>query len=184
MVHIKRPLPVFLFFILLGCSPTVRSESNVPIPTARPRLNFVEDTAPSESQILSKSVYEGWQDEPRGQLEDWEDLEGYRSDVCLKVRTGLLAQNGDDFSDDSTFEKRVKLFVDDLESEHLRAFSTSIELINVGDKDGNVLIRGVMPRAICGRYDLKPGVHEVLFQFRQTSGDILEYRWQFELTKG
>jgi hypothetical protein len=185
MVNIKRLSPVFLLLFLLSCSPGITSESNAPIPTARPRPDFVLETAPSESQVLPVSLYEAQRSFPGLLADQWDDIDGYDSSVCLKVETGSLAQEGDDFRDDSdsTMKNRVTMIIDDMEAQATYVAGILLQRINVVDGDGQPVKMGVEPRLICSIVVLEPGVHEVLFQFRQTSGDILEYRWHFELTR-
>jgi hypothetical protein len=186
MLKVRKLFPISLFFILLGCSPGITSELNAPIPTARPRPDFVLETAPAESQVLPVSLYEAQRSFPGLPADQWDDIDGYDSSVCLKVETGSLAQKGDDFRDDSdsTMKNRVTMIIDDMEAQATYVGGILLQRINVLDIDGQPVMMGVEPRLICGLVVLEPGVHEVLFQFRQTSGDILEYTWHFELTRG
>jgi len=186
MTNLKKLICLFFLFALSSCSPNSVRETATPLPIViEPRPDFVLETAPSETQILPISLFEAKASEPGGLLADqWEDLDGYDSSVCLKTGTGLLAQIGDDFRDNSTMIPRVTMMVDDVETNVIGVNGILLQSINVGDADGNILMWGAAPKLICGYFLLESGVHEVLFQFRQTSGDVLEYRWQFGLTRG
>ncbi len=186
MTNLKRVISlIFLFAISISsCSPNSVRQTATPQPTIiEPRPDFVLETAPSETQVLPISLFEAKASEPGGlSADEWENIDGYNSDVCLKTDTILLAQKGDNFRNDSMVP-RITMIVDGVEAKAISVNGILLQSIHALDTDGNIIKWGVEPRLICGSFVLEPGVHEVLFQFRQTSGDILEYRWQFGLTE-
>ena len=108
---------------------------------------------------------------------------GYRSEVCLELEPGGLAQVGDDFSEFETFVARTTLSVDNIVLTEVEGGHINLTATNVVDKKGEILIRGVGSAFICGQVVLDAGLHNVRFEFEQTSGDIQTYTWQFELTE-
>lgn len=182
MTRTKKLWILLLLPIFSSCSINDSGEFNTPLPTIEPRPAFIIETAPTESQILPISLFEASVGEPRGQLDVWHDIDGYQSDVCLKIETVLLAQDGDNFLNESKVEDRITLLVDGEKPSHIMVMSAAIDGLRIVDAEGQILKMGVEPRAICSAVNLQVGRHDVLFQFRQTSGDVLEYRWQFGLT--
>jgi hypothetical protein len=77
-----------------------------------------------------------------------ENIDGHNSTVCLSVNSGSLAQKGDDFTDLRKFEQGITMEVDDLSPKFVFAMPANLELINVGDIDGNIFIRGIGPKII------------------------------------
>lgn len=184
--HIKR-LIILLVLGLSSCMPNTASNMPTPLPIIQERPNFVLDVAPREGLILTTSMFEAIPYR-KGEiaidemlLTEFENISAYKSLVCLKVDN--IAEIGDDFTEPSEIVSRVAMYIDDLEIENIYAGSLSFEAIRVVDvNNGQVLMQGVGPKSICGKaHPLSAGVHEVLFQFRQTSGNILEYRWLFGL---
>ena len=108
---------------------------------------------------------------------------GYKSQVCIEIIGGALGQEGDNFTDSETVLNRIEFIVDGAGLTDLTANPTSLELLVSLDSQGEVLVAGAGPIAVCGEANLDLGWHNVIFEFRQTSGDIKTYSWQFELTK-
>lgn len=183
--HIKR-LIILLVLGLSGCMSNTATNIPTPLPIIQERPNFVLDVVPREGLILTTNIFEAIPDPKDDILADemllteFENISAYNSLVCLKVDN--IAEIGDDFMESSEIVSRVTMYIDDLEIENIYAGSLSLQAIRVVDTNGQVLMQGVEPKSICGKaHPLGAGVHEVLFQFHQTSGNILEYRWLFGL---
>ena len=172
-----------LLFIIPACtSESTRNPAYV-LPTIEPRPDFILEVAPAESEVVPISEFRAMNDGngPQAQFDIWDDIDAYANHVCLKVATGQLAQEGDDFRKDATLIERIKMAIDGQELEHVFVNPINLQMIDVADLDGNFIKRGVGSRAICGYAGIGIGTHEALFRFQQTSGNILEYRWQFAL---
>ena len=156
-----------------------------PLPTLQPRPDFVSAVTPLESQQLSLALLEADRTEEflaaTGILVNSSgdpDL-GYMSQVCLTANLFPLAQIGDDFSDDQNVVNRVTFQVDNLILPEVTGWHTSLEAISLLDENEQVSIQGLGDMIFCGKINLDVGVHTILFQFRQTSGETKEYTWQF-----
>ena len=156
-----------------------------PLPTLQPRPDFVSAVTPLESQQLSLPLLEADRTEEflaaTGILVNSSgdpDL-GYMSQVCLTANLFPLAQIGDDFSDDQNVVNRVTFQVDNLILPEVTGWHTSLEAISLLDENEQVSIQGLGDMIFCGKVSLDVGVHTVLFQFRQTTGETKEYTWQF-----
>lgn len=185
ILNIKKWFIIFLFG-LVGCASSSFNANSTPLPTLQARPEFILGVAPRELQILSLTTFTTSLDEPNLEvLDDWDDitLTGYDSLICLKVEMSLLAEVGDDFIEGDIVKERVAMLIDGSEVNELHVTSVLLQSIHVVDTNGQYLMKGVEPKLICGKVSPTIGVHEVLFQFRQTSGSILEYRWQFALTE-
>lgn len=177
----------WLFFLLLGlvsCVPGNFTTALTPLPTLQPKPEFVLEVVPRESQVLPLTVYrgeiyKGGQGYSELALADWDKISGYNSEICLKIDG--VDQVGDDFTQPSTITNRVSMQVDRVEVIDIYGGLVSLEAVRVVDTNGQVLMRGVGTKVVCGIVALDVGVHKVQFQFRQTSGTILEYEWLFEL---
>lgn len=177
---IVRFLGVFFIVTLLGCTSSTSNNSVVTPPIIQLRPDFILATSPRESTHLPITIFERYGMDARS-ADIWEDISGYDSLVCLKVETSRLAQNGDDFIEPTKVQERISILVDDAKVGKVYVTSILLQSIHVIDANGEYLMTGIEPKLICGEVDLSVGVHKVLFQFRQTSGDVLEYEWLFEL---
>lgn len=176
----------FLLLGLVSCVPGNLTTDPTPLPTLQPKPEFVLEVVPKESQALPLTVYRGEIDKgEQGYTElamaAWDKLSGYNSEICVKIDG--VEQIGDDFTQPSTITNRVSMQVDGIEIIDIYGGLVSLEAISVVDTNGQVLMRGVGAKVACGIVALDVGVHMVQFQFRQTSGNILEYQWQFVLTE-
>jgi len=186
MAHHLKCLIILLLLGLSGCMSNTATNMPTPLPIIQERPNFVLDVAPREGLILTTNMFEAIPDQKdeivfdEMLLTEFENISAYKSLVCLNVDN--IAEGGDDFMQPSEIASRVTMYIDDLEIENIYVGSLSFEAIRVVDTNGQVLMQGVEPKSICGKaHPLGAGVHEALFQFRQTSGNILEYRWLFGL---
>lgn len=180
MVRYKRLFPI-IFLLISSCLPEGTNNTSNPLPTLEPRPKYILEIAPSESEVIPIQMFEAKSNEPGVAADIWDDIDAYGSQICLKVETSILAQEGDNFIQDSTVRDRVTIAIDDQEIKDVFVNSILLQGIHVVDADGQYIKMGVEPKLICGYADIGVGAHEVLFQFRQTSGDILEYRWSFTL---
>ena len=181
MVLIKKLFPIVLLFIISGCLPADADNITTALPTIEPRPEFILETSPSESEVISIDMFEAKNDGPGIATDIWDDVNAYDSQICLKVETSILAQEGDDFIQGTTVRERISMAVDGQEMKDVSVNSVLLQGIHVVDANGQYIKMGIEPKLICAYADIGSGVHEVLFQFRQTSGDILEYRWSFAL---
>ncbi|WP_420631649.1 hypothetical protein [Candidatus Leptofilum sp.] len=153
--------------------------------------NFVQKVSPQEFESIPLSIYSAdLTDEyyERTGIIVYSALGsrrfGFKSKVCIEIRLGVLAQVGDDFSEDSSISERIKISINNEDLTDITAGHSSLELINIGNLEGEILKRGVGDAVACGKALLAPGLQEVTFEFQQTSGEIKSYSWQFELTEG
>lgn len=181
MIYIKKLTTIFFLFVLSSCLPSNTEDATIILPTAEPRPAFILNVAPLESQILPISMFEADRIGPGLAADIWDEIDGYNSQVCLKIETGLLAQTGDDFIEPSSIKERVAISVDGFRMKETFVNSILLQSIHVKDINGQYLMKGVEPKLICSPVEIGEGVHDVLFQFRQTSGDVLEYQWHFAL---
>ncbi len=94
-------------------------------------------------------------------------------------------QQGDDFSRSDIGSDRVALFANGLPME-LSTERLSKSVLIMEDTEKSIEEWTLYPvgiEMICWKAPLKIGVHEVLFAFKQTSGDIQEYTWFLKLKK-
>lgn len=187
MAHHLKCLIILMLLGLSGCVSNTATNMPTPLTIIQERPNFVLDVAPREGLILTTNMFEAIPDRKdeividERLLTEFENISAYRSLVCLNVDN--IAEVGDDFSESSEIVSRVTMYIDNQKIENIHADGLNFTAIQVVDANsGQVLMQGIGPKSICGKaHPLGAGVHEVLFQFRQTSGNILEYRWLFGL---
>ena len=166
-----------------GYEPSANDEPagyEITLPIRNERPNFLPQLSPAENQIVSLANFHGKEGDYRGTSIDWRETENFNSSICLEFEIGVLAQDGDDFTDESVVTERITLTINDIEQEIISVVIL-LSSLDIVDIDGNVLRRNVAPRIVCSRVDLDAGQYEVEFKFRQTSGDVHSYRWQFIL---
>ncbi len=177
-INLLRSFMILELVWLSSCIPAAVIATPSPLPATQSRPNFVLDTLPKESQILHLSEFE-ITGEPIELVDNWETVTAFSSQICIKIDN--YAQVGDDFSDSFEIVDRVTLQVDDKPVDEIGATGVTLEAIRVLDSNGQVLMEGIGPKLICGKVNLQTGNHEVFFQFRQTTGNLLQYQWVFEL---
>lgn len=197
-----KALNKLVFFILIltlvACYPNNSegvaevASSTIPtvpiIPTDYPRPEFVLRVSPEEQQILPLTLFEAdLTDEyfvGTGDVSvpSWGDMTtGYRKQICIEMELGNLAEVGDDFTQRGSITERVEMDVDGVSLSKIGAGHTSLTATHVYNSKGEVLILGIGSAIACGTAQLNTGVHEVVFRFHRSSGDIEEYIWHFAL---
>ena len=190
-VRFRFTLPWILLtglLVSISCTPE-HTESTV-VPTlarmelipAQPSPSFVDEISPPEYAVVPQNVYdrrlENTQVNAMGTIED-----GFRASICIDLNLEPLVQQGDDFSRSDIGSDRVALFANGLPME-LSTERLSKSVLIMEDTEKSIEEWTLYPvgiEMICWKAPLKIGVHEVLFAFKQTSGDIQEYTWYFEI---
>jgi len=148
------------------------------LPTLQPRPEFIVRVSPEESSRVPWWVYKGEFEQGPG-FRDAE--EGFASMVCIEPDLGALVQDGDHFIAD-TIDERMELIVDGIP----RSSTTGLVRGSIVDNLKDLESREVLSTFpgfynLCWSAPVGRGIHQVTFRFRQTSGDIQEYVWQFEI---
>lgn len=170
----------------------------MPHSTLLPRPDFIKAVSPSENRVIPIDIYSylpdgvvffGLRSHDKGMIAH--EL-FYASSICVEPVATLLVQEGDSFVDyvdyiagvvrDGLIEQRMELLVDGKGMDYLwsdRGFPIDLP---TREPEG--------PRtsfiewaSYCWHAPLGVGVHEVTFRFHQTSGDVKEYTWYFELSE-
>jgi hypothetical protein len=161
-----------------------------PLPTPQPKPAFINSVSPSESTITSVDIYRAVLDESII-LNVREDKYGHNNSICVNLNTGPLLEANDSFVDWKVVLERLSVFVDGKSLTDMN-YTMVIETADcTTDYDGlcngpnlshttNAI--GMDWVIYCWTADLTAGSHEALFQFRQTSGAVQEYKWHFGLT--
>ncbi|MCL4872069.1 MAG: hypothetical protein KJ063_24170 [Anaerolineae bacterium] len=141
---------------LTGVAPLTALENA----TIQPRPEFINTVFPKELEIIASDMFE--------------------RKICVDLLTGPLIQPNDHLSYSDIYE-RMSLTIngeykDLLEEDNIvRPMLATDEVNNMSYPAG--------PFWSCWRAILASGIHEVKFSFRQTSGDVKEYTWYFELSE-
>ena len=153
----------------------------VPLPTIQPRPEFIVDISPPESSTIPWEYFR--YEHPEIRLYGFIDLEsgfsmGYGSRICVNIDLGEVVQSGDDLNISSA-QARMQL----------RLVGTDIVPEQAGGLSGLLENYSTLKDATwesftiyCWQVPLGAGTHTLNLQFRQTSGSILEYTWQFALS--
>jgi len=104
---------------------------------------------------------------------------GYGSKICAELNVYDLVQKGDDFTDAEQVLNRIEVEVDGAP----RSGDGLIEVYSLmaWEENGKTVAQWSGPFSFCWKAPLEIGTHQVSFQFRQTTGDVQEYLWQFEI---
>lgn len=159
---------------------------DMPIMQLRP--DFIQAVAPKEYRKVPLDLYN---DIPEGivgygigafDLGISSSLEpGYQSAICVRPLARLLVQEGDDFGstrkNEEMFKERMELFVDG-EVREMTQPTIDKGLLEVVGNWETVWIEGA---DYCWAVSLDIGSHKVTFRYHQTSGNIREYTWYFEI---
>lgn len=152
-------------------TPTVLTDSvtaAMPLPTLQPPPAFIKSTNPAASSSTWWPEYSS---------------DSNKSMLCVDFTADELVESGDNFTSEDIFE-RVSLLVNG-ESHFDYAEMEEVSVLHqMHDSAGNVIASWGGPYSFCWRAELSPGTHQAEFQFRQTSGTVQSYHWQFILTEG
>jgi hypothetical protein len=136
-----------------------------PMATAEPLSTPPADTQQLPTYLLSTDPPAGGST-PRRLLDE--------SQVCVRFDTAGLLEQGEQLTDAQVIE-RISLLVNGEQAEGLNSFTASYVL----DDAGNVKATGNGLYNACWHVELRTKAHQAEFQFRQTSGTIQSYHWQF-----
>jgi hypothetical protein len=181
---------ILLASLLLSISCTLGQTESTIVPAlirmelmpVQPRPSFIDDISPPEYAVVPQNIYdrrlENTQVNAMGTIED-----GFRASICIDLNLEPLVQQGDDFSRSDIGSERVALFANGLPMElSTERLSKSVLIMDDTEKpieEWTLYPAGV--EMICWKAPLNVGIHEALFTFKQTSGDIQEYTWYFEI---
>ncbi len=151
-----------------------------------PRPYFIQAVAPKEYRIVPLGLYNYIPEGTIGYGIEAFDLDipssqipAYQSSVCVRPLAELLVQKGDDFGGTRGNEDKFKGRMDLLVNGELKdGVQSSGGVLSRTDGWETVWIEGA---DYCWKVPLGTGQHQVTFRFHQTSGDIQEYTWYFEI---
>lgn len=184
VLQVTRYLLLFLLSTLeIGClslngSSSQGDLSNVSVPTSEPKPEFVRRVSPAESVRIPLNVY---QSEVPNNIGFSDSLGAYNSNICVEIGLVGLLQSGDRFTEIEVVVDRMDMFVDGQRLMEIHSMFGASEYVYEW-ADGYTKAWS-SPLTFCWRDPLDAGLHEVRFQFRQTSGDIQSYTWYFLLTE-
>lgn len=153
------------------------------LPTPMPRPEFIREISPEESAIIPITTYNSQTDIKENPIGFPVQEQGYNSQVCLQIDLRPpVAQPGDNLIGGQDFESRFNLQANGEKRNLVYGinFTTGLEDIIETSSDG--LTQWISPWTFCWEAHPEVGIHEVIFQFQQTSGDILSYTWYFATT--
>lgn len=148
----------------------------------QPRPLYIQAIGPEEYSVVPLDLFNYI---PKGQenvgmaVGDPED--GYQSTICLLLSGETLAQEGDDLSQDGIMVERMALLVNNEPMETVNSIQMGIPTVRMSDEVDGIRTIWVEGEDWCWHAPLGPGQHRITFKFRQTSGDIQEYTWFFEI---
>jgi hypothetical protein len=178
--------------LLMSCTPQTglpapTPTESLPIVTATPgkmdmspvmaRPDYVSYVSPEEYTIVPIGPYNQGADA----LGHGDLFWGYQSNICITLDLGPLVQTGDVLIEDREIASRIELLVD--ERAQTWRPEESLNQAVAGSKLDDETTSWSGPLIYCWDAPLDPGRHEVTFKFRQTSGDIQEYTWHFEIVE-
>ena len=154
----------------------------VSLAASRARPTYILDVSPTESLMMPLSLYEADGKNYRTEKTDSyigvrRAEVGYNSSICVELDLTDLVEPGDDFREVSSITERITVIVDGL------ILTEIIDWSYLPDFWGRGTARWGGPYTYCWSSPLDVGIHEVLFQFRQTTGHVRSYRWSFTITE-
>jgi hypothetical protein len=162
-----------------------RSPTPIPTPgimamaTIEPRPEFIREISPSEYTVISYDYYH--YKIPNAVGPSISLPEGFYSAICVDFFLQPLIQKDDELDTISKVLERIDLFVNDRKVTIIdRAYRL---LLAFSENDEWENTTWVESDAYCWEAPLHPGIHEVIFQFQQTSGDVQTYTWYFEINE-
>jgi hypothetical protein len=172
-------------------TPTLPPIELEPLPTPQPRPEFINNVSPPESSVTAIDVYKAFLDMGGIHFDVRPEEVGYNNSICVNLNTGPLLENNNDFTDGEAVLHRISVFVDEQELTDWNYVMWTDTGVCSSDFEGGCNYRGLthITNAVgydwiinCWTADVDAGNHHVLFQFRQTSGNVQEYQWSFGLT--
>lgn len=144
----------------------------------QPRPDFVQLVGPLEYSIVDSDFYHLTPEGVGGIRITGTMRNGFQSAICVRPIIRELVQQGDNFSELPTLWDRMTLLVDGEQKESYGISGLGLPVWLSEEDQETQWIEG---EDYCWFAPLLSCIHEVAFQFRQTSGDIQEYKWLFEI---
>lgn len=194
---------IFLLGILMiiGCSnsgasitlspdPTAKSIPLAPLPTPKPRPSFIHGISPPESSAVPLTLYQANLNEDAVYEGVRFEEYGYNDSICVVVDMGPLLQEGDRLTKWDDILDRISISVDDnplTETTYVNWLDYAVYTKDIDGGSGYIVTHttnalGAAWTVFCWYADVGIGNHEVVFKFRQTSGEIQEHSWHFAIT--
>lgn len=190
-------IALFLLAWLVACLPATPSPRGLPAPqptwtpypTIQPRPDFIQEVSPPESVAIPLQIY-AYDNPGEDQLGYARDVQeayryGYDSDICVLFFVADLLEEGDNLTSEELLLERITLLINGSNTPATlsdRALISRALFIMVGET-GNPTSTGVGPEPFCWKAELGVGVHQIVFQFRQTSGIVQQYAWHLVITE-
>lgn len=174
----------------LSPDPTSKSMSPESLPTPKPRPGFIRDISPPESSIVSLNLYRANLDEGTA-YEGVRSIDcGYNTSVCVVVDVGPLLQEGDRLTEWKNILDRISISVDGnhlTETTYVNWLDYAVYTRDIDGGSGYIVTHttnalGAAWTVFCWHADVGVGNHEVVFEFRQTFGEIQDHNWHFAIT--
>lgn len=146
----------------------------------QPRPDYINGVSPLEYSIVPIEVFE--YKNPNYELLGLKDVEsGFQKTICVDFLLDTpLVEPGDQLLDSNVISKRMTLFVN---GEAMKLTGGGMSM-GVEMEFPTIEARWVSGHQTeCWEAPLRSGRHEVKFQFRQTSGNIAEYIWYFQISE-
>lgn len=160
-----------------GSTPELLTLDENPV---QPRPDYIQGVSPLEYSIVPVEVFE--YKNPNYEQLGLKDVEsGFQKTICVDFFLDPpLVEPGDQLLDSDVISKRMTLFVN----------GEAVNLTGGGMRMGTERISPTIEarwvsghQTECWEALLSSGRHEVKFQFRQTSGNIAEYIWYFQISE-
>ena len=148
------------------------------LPTLQPRPEFIIRVSPEESSRVPWWVYKG---EFVKVIGFHQAKDGFASMVCVEPHLEALVQDGDHFIS-NTVDERMELIVDGIPRSSTTGLVRGSRAYKLKDLESREVLSSCPSfYSLCWSAPVGRGIHQVTFRFRQTSGDVQEYAWQFEI---
>ena len=141
------------------------------------RPDFIIDIGPHENDQISLAFYNG---KTEGVISlEIEGLKqhGYGGTMCVKPDMLMLVQGGEAWAEIHAIEERMGLIVNEKKMANIFSMGRSVIVSNL-DLPNTEWLEGM---TYCWFVPLEVGVHQAEFSFVQSSGDVKNYSWQFEI---
>lgn len=146
----------------------------------QPRPDYINGISPPEYSIVPWALFE--YDMPDIKHLGLKDVEsGFERSICVDFFFDPLVEPNDYIVDSNIIVERMTLLVN---GEVMRTASSGG--MHMGTQSHHPAINAIWVSGHdteCWEAPLRPGRHEVKFQFVQTSGTVAEYVWYFQISK-
>jgi hypothetical protein len=160
--------------------------TKIDVPVSEPRPEFIQAVSPEEYGTVPRSLYdlslEGVVGHGIASPE-----QGFRSSICVRPLLRPLVEKGDRFEDSPAGEQliwdRMTLKVDgDIMQAYGTVYNRGLPILS--DPEGPLGENTLWLEGgdYCWKAPMEAGRHQVVFQFRRTSGEVAQYSWLLEIT--